>query len=125
MEIKQGLLYAKTHEWVEFTDDTTAAVGLSDYAQHELGDLVFVNLPQTGDKIAAGKMFADVESVKAVSDVYAPVSGTVSEINEELLDAPEKINQSPYGAWIAKVEGVTDRSELMDADAYAAYCDTL
>ena len=125
MEIKQGLWYAKTHEWVEFIDDTTAAVGLSDYAQHELGDLVFVNLPQAGDKADAGKMFADVESVKAVSDVYAPVTGTVSEVNDALLDAPETINQSPYDAWIAKVEGVTSRGELMDASAYAAYCDTL
>ena len=125
MEIKQGLWYAKTHEWVEFIDDTTAAVGLSDYAQHELGDLVFVNLPQAGDDIAVGKMFADVESVKAVSDIYAPVAGTVSEVNETLLDAPETINQSPYEAWIAKVEGITARGELMDADAYAAYLDTL
>jgi len=103
----------------------TAAVGLSDYAQHELGDLVFVNLPQAGDTIAVGKMFADVESVKAVSDIYAPVAGTVSEVNETLLDAPEAINQSPYEAWIAKVEGITARGELMDADAYAAYLDTL
>ncbi|HPJ02523.1 MAG TPA: glycine cleavage system protein GcvH [Candidatus Limiplasma sp.] len=125
MEIKQGLWYAKTHEWVEFIDDMTAAVGLSDYAQHELGDLVFVNLPQAGDTIAVGKMFADVESVKAVSDIYAPVAGTVSEVNETLLDAPEAINQSPYEAWIAKVEGITARGELMDADAYAAYLDTL
>lgn len=125
MEIKQGLLYAKSHEWVEFIDETTAIVGLSDYAQHELGDLVFVNLPQTGDDITVGKMFCDVESVKAVSDVYAPVTGTVSEVNEELLDAPEQINQSPYGAWLAKVENVTGRTELMDADAYRAYCDTL
>ncbi len=125
MEIKKSLLYAKTHEWVEFVDDTTAVIGLSDYAQHELGDLVFCNLPQAGDDITVGKMFCDVESVKAVSDIYAPVTGTVSEVNEALLDAPETINQSPYGAWIAKVENVTARGELMDADAYAAYCDTL
>ena len=125
MEIKQGLWYAKTHEWVEFTDDTTAIVGLSDYAQHELGDLVFVNLPKAGDDIAVGQMFCDVESVKAVSDIYAPVTGTVTEVNEALFDAPETINQSPYDAWIAKVENVSARAELMDADAYAAFCDTL
>ncbi|MBE0600991.1 MAG: glycine cleavage system protein GcvH [Firmicutes bacterium] len=125
MEIKKGVWYAKTHEWVEFVDDTTAVVGLSDYAQHELGDLVFVNLPQAGDDIAVGKMFCDVESVKAVSDVYAPVTGTVSEVNDALLDTPELINQSPYDAWLARVESVTARGELMDADAYAAYCDTL
>jgi glycine cleavage system H protein len=125
MEIKQGLYYAKTHEWVEFIDDATAVIGLSDFAQHELGDLVFVNLPEAGDGITAGKIFADVESVKTVSDVYAPVTGTVREINEELLDAPEKINESAYDAWLAKVESITGRAELMDADAYAKYCDTL
>ncbi|MBN1778168.1 MAG: glycine cleavage system protein GcvH [Clostridiales bacterium] len=125
MEIKQGLLYTKSHEWVEFLGDTTARVGLSDYAQHELGDLVFANLPEVGDEITAGKMFADVESVKAVSDVYAPVTGTVAEVNEELLNAPERINESAYGAWFAKVENITGRAELMDADAYKKYCDTL
>ena len=104
MEIKQDLLYAKSHEWVKFLDDTTALVGVSDYAQHELGDLVFANLPEVGDHVVAGKMFCDVESVKAVSDIYAPVTGTVAEVNEELLDEPEKINQSPYEAWLAKVE---------------------
>ena len=125
MEIKQGFLYTKTHEWVEFMDDTTARIGISDYAQHELGDLVFANLPETGDDITAGKMFADVESVKVVSDIIAPVSGTVAEINEALLDAPEKINESAYDAWFVKVESITERGELMDADAYAAYCETL
>jgi glycine cleavage system H protein len=125
MEIKQGLLYMKSHEWVEFLDDTTALVGISDHAQHELGDLVFVNLPAVGDTVTAGRMFADVESVKAVSDIYAPVSGTVAAVNEELLDAPEKINQSAYDAWIARVEGITERGELMDAAAYAAYVSTL
>ena len=89
MDVKTGLYYAKSHEWVEFLDDTTALVGISDHAQHELGDLVFVNLPQVGDKTAVGKTFADVESVKAVSDIYAPVTGTVAEVNEALLDEPE------------------------------------
>ena len=125
MEIKQGFLYTKTHEWVEFLDDTTARIGISDYAQHELGDLVFANLPEIGDELTAGKMFADVESVKAVSDIIAPVSGTVAEINEALLNAPEKINESAYDAWFVKVESITGRGELMDADAYAAYCETL
>ncbi len=125
MEVKQGFLYTKTHEWVEFLDDTTVRIGISDFAQHELGDLVFANLPDVGDELTAGKMFADVESVKAVSDVIAPVSGTVAEINEALLDAPEKINMSAYAAWFVKVENVSDRGELLDADAYAAYCETL
>jgi glycine cleavage system H protein len=125
MEIKQGLYYTKSHEWAEFLDDSTALVGLSDYAQHELGDLVFVNLPEAGDAVTAGKTFADVESVKAVSDVYSPVSGTVREINETLLSKPEAINESPYGAWLAKVERITGRGGLMDAAAYAAYLKTL
>ncbi len=125
METKKGLLYTKSHEWVEFVDDTTALVGISDHAQHELGDLVFVNLPEAGDTVTVGKMFADVESVKAVSDVYAPVTGTVAEVNETLLDTPEAINQSPFDAWFIKVEAITDRTELMDEAAYIAYCETL
>lgn len=125
MDVKAGLYYAKSHEWVEFLDDTTALVGISDHAQHELGDLVFVNLPQVGDKTAIGKTFADVESVKAVSDIYAPVTGTVAEVNEALLNEPEQINRSPYGAWIAKIEAITRRDDLMDAAAYEDYCKTL
>jgi glycine cleavage system H protein len=125
MEVKQGLLYTKSHEWVKFLDDSTALVGISDHAQHELGDLVFVNLPEVGAAVTAGELFGDVESVKAVSDVIAPVSGTVAEINEVLLDKPEKINESAYAAWFIKVEAITARGELLDADAYTAYCNTL
>jgi glycine cleavage system H protein len=125
MEVKQGLLYTKTHEWVKFLDDSTALVGISDHAQHELGDLVFVNLPEVGAAVTAGELFGDVESVKAVSDVIAPVSGTVAEINEVLLDKPEKINESAYAAWFIKVKAITARGELMDADTYAVYCNTL
>ena len=125
MEVKQGLLYTKSHEWVQFLDDATALVGISDHAQHELGDLVFVNLPEVGAAVTAGKLFGDVESVKAVSDVIAPVSGTVAEINEVLLDKPEKINKSTYAAWFIKVEAITARGELLDAAAYEAYCKTL
>lgn len=125
MEVKQGLLYTKSHEWVQFLEDSTALVGISDHAQHELGDLVFVNLPEAGAKVTAGETFSDVESVKAVSDVISPVTGTVAEINEELLDKPEKINESAYAAWFIKVEGITARGELMDAAAYEAYCKTL
>ena len=95
MELREGLLYSKSHEWVKEEGDV-AVIGLTDYAQSELGDLVFVNLPEEGDEISIGEAFSDVESVKAVSDVYAPVSGTVCEINEELMDAPEKINEAPY-----------------------------
>ena len=119
MEIKNDRLYSRSHEWV-LQEGNTALIGLTDYAQHELGDLVFVNLPQVGDAVTAGTPFADVESVKAVSDVYCPVTGTVAAINEELLSAPERINQSAYDAWFIRVTGVTAKSALMDAEAYRA-----
>ncbi|MDO5550329.1 MAG: glycine cleavage system protein GcvH [Lachnospiraceae bacterium] len=125
MNFPEELRYTKTHEWVKMEDDTTAYVGLSDYAQDALGDLVFVNLPEAGDTVSAGETFADVESVKAVSDVYSPVSGTVAEVNEELLDAPESINESPYDAWFIKVEGVSKEDGLMSASEYEAYIKTL
>ena len=121
MDIRIDRQYAESHEWVFFEDDTEAVIGLTDYAQHELGDLVFVNLPQVGDAVTAGKVFADVESVKAVSDVFCPVTGTVAAINEALLDAPESINSDPYGAWMIRVTGITGKSPLMDADAYRAF----
>lgn len=117
-----AMFFTKSHEWVNFIDDTTATVGLTDFAQSELGGLVFVNLPEEGDEVTAGEPFADVESVKAVSDVYCPVSGTVAEINEELLDAPEKINDEPYEAWFIKVENITDKEELLDEEEYNAFC---
>lgn len=120
MRDPKNLLYTETHEWVELLDDGTAFVGLDDYAQSELGALVFVNLPEAGDDVTAGEAFADVESVKAVSDVFSPVTGVVAEVNEELLDDPAQINEDPYGAWLIKVEGVTDKAELLDADAIAS-----
>lgn len=120
MEIKTDRLYTESHEWVLFENETTATVGLTDYAQSELGDLVFVNLPEVGDAVTAGETFADVESVKAVSDVYCPVTGTVAEVNEELLDAPQKINEDAFSAWLVKVENITGRETLMDAEAYRA-----
>lgn len=115
------LKYSKSHEWVKFLDGTTALVGLTDYAQDALGDLVFVNLPEAGDEVTGGEAFADVESVKAVSDVFSPVTGTVAEINEELLDAPELMNQDPYGAWLIRVENITETEELLDAEAYVKF----
>lgn len=120
MSYPNELKYAKTHEWVKMEGDT-AVVGLSDYAQKELGDLVFVNLPEIGDSVEAGEPFGDVESVKAVSDLNAPVTGTVAEINEALLDSPELINSNPYGAWLIKVEPVEGEEELMGADDYETY----
>lgn len=118
MDIREDLFYTESHEWVKFEDDTTAVIGLSDFAQSELGDLVFVNLPEEGDEVAIGDTIADVESVKAVSDVFAPVGGTVAAINEELLDAPEKINEAPYEAWLCKIEGIEDRTGLISAAEY-------
>ena len=97
-------------------------IGISDFAQDALGDLVFVNLPEVGDAVTAGEAFGDVESVKAVSDLLCPVTGIVAEINEELLDAPEKLNEDPYGAWIIKVSDVTATEDLLDAAAYEAFC---
>ena len=123
MTINPDLKYSKSHEWVRMDGDV-AVVGISDFAQDALGDLVFVNLPQVGDEVTAGEAFGDVESVKAVSDLMSPVTGAVSEINEELLDAPENLNNDPFGAWIIKVENVTGTEELMDAAAYEAFCAT-
>jgi len=121
MNIPKNLKYTKSHEWVKFDGETTATVGLTDYAQSELGDLVFVNLPEAGDTVTAGEAFSDVESVKAVSDVYAPVTGTVDEANAELLDAPEKINADPYEAWLVKIEDITSMEELLTAEEYEKF----
>ena len=121
MTINPDLKYSKSHEWVKMDGDV-AVIGISDFAQDALGDLVFVNLPQVGDDVTAGEAFGDVESVKAVSDLMSPVSGTVCAINEELLDAPESLNNDPYGAWIIKVENITGTEELLDAAAYEAHC---
>ena len=120
MEIREGLLYAKSHEWVKEEGDVVT-IGLTDYAQSELGDLVFVNLPEAGDSVEAGEVFGDVESVKAVSDVYSPVTGEVEEINEELLDAPETINSAPYDAWFIKVKEVSEKEELLSSSEYEAF----
>ena len=124
MNFPNELKYTKSHEWIK-EEDGAVTVGLSDYAQDALGDLVFVNLPEVEDEVTAGEVFADVESVKAVSDVYSPVSGVVAEVNEDLLDSPEMINESPYEAWFVKVEQVSDTVDFMDAEQYAAYVETL
>lgn len=113
--------YSKTHEWIKM-EDGVAVIGISDFAQDALGDVVFVNLPAVGDEVTAGESFGDVESVKAVSDLICPVSGVVCAINEELEDAPENLNEDPYGAWIIKVENITEEEELLAADAYEAFC---
>ena len=121
MNYPTDLKYTKSHEWVKL-ENGIAVVGISDFAQDALGDVVFVNLPQVGDEVTAGEVFGDVESVKAVSDLICPVSGVVCAVNEELEDSPENLNEDPYGAWIIKVENVTGEEELLDAAAYEAFC---
>jgi len=121
MNIPAELKYTKDHEWVKMEGDI-AVIGITDFAQNALGDLVYVNLPEEGDDVTAGESFSDVESVKAVSDVLSPVTGTICAINEDLTDSPESLNSDPYGAWIIKVENITETEDLMDAAAYEAFC---
>ena len=113
--------YSKDHEWMK-EEDGVVVIGISDFAQDALGDVVFVNLPGEGDEVTAGEAFGDVESVKAVSDLVSPVTGTVCAVNEDLLDEPEQLNKAPYDAWLIKVENVSDTEELLDAAAYEAFC---
>lgn len=122
MKIPADLKYSESHEWVRL-EDGVAVIGITDYAQDALGDVVFVNLPEVGDDASAGAAFGDVESVKAVSDLNSPVSGRIAAINEELLDAPELLNTQPYEAWIIKVEDPSFDEDLMDAAAYEAFCE--
>lgn len=124
MNYPKELKYVKSHEWIR-KEDGMMVIGITDYAQDALGDLVFVNLPEEGDEITVGAPFADVESVKAVSEIFSPVTGRVSEINEELLDSPERINEDPYGAWFIKVKEVTAEEDYMDAQGYEAYTETV
>ena len=121
MHFPTNLKYSREHEWVR-VEGQKAVVGITDFAQSQLGDVVFVELPAVGATLIAGKRFSVVESVKAVSDIFAPVNGKVLEINETLNDAPEKVNQDPYGeGWIAVIEWTSagDLAELMNSEAYA------
>jgi len=114
--------YTREHEWIE-ANGKAASVGITDHAQDSLGDIVFVELPKVGDKVEKGKVFGSVESVKAVSDLYSPATGTVTAVNEELTTSPEKINSDAHAAWIMKIE-LADPSELealLKADDYEAY----
>ncbi len=121
MEIPQGLKYSKEHEWVS-TEESVATVGITDHAQDQLGEIVYIELPAVGDKISKDDPFGVIESVKAVSDIYAPVSGTVIEVNEDLPESPEVVNEDPYGdGWLIKVKvsDATDFEDLMDNEEYA------
>ncbi|PJF22516.1 MAG: glycine cleavage system protein H [Phototrophicales bacterium] len=125
MNFPSDLKYAKSDEWVRI-DGNTAVVGLSDYAQDALNDIVYVELPEVGDTFEKGAVFGSVESVKAASDIYLPVAGKVLEVNTRLEDEPELINSDPYGdGWLLKIEltSEADTSDLMSADDYAAYCE--
>ena len=128
-KVEEGIYYTKEHEWAKKLGDGNVAVGVDDYAQSQLHEIVFVELPEVDAEVAQGGALGAVESVKAVSDVYAPVGGKVVEVNEELLDSPELINDDPYGeGWIAKMEpsGLdADLAKLMDAEKYKAFLATL
>lgn len=122
--VKEDMRYAESHEWVKLDGDI-ATVGITDYAQHALGDIVYVDMPEVGDEVEAGEVFGAVESVKAASDLISPVSGEVVEVNENLEDAPESINADAFENWIMKVK-VSDSGEidaLLDAAAYAKLCE--
>lgn len=123
-KIIDGLLYSESHEWVK-VDGNVALIGISDFAQAELGDITYVELPAEGDEFSAGDEFGALESVKASSELYTPVSGSVVAVNSALEDAPEQINEDPYAAWIIKLE-MSDKAELdalMDAAAYEKLAD--
>jgi glycine cleavage system H protein len=120
-EVKEGLLYSESHEWVK-VEGSIAVIGVSDFAQAEMGDITYVDLPSEGDEFEKGEDFGALESVKASSDLYAPVSGSVVAVNNSLEEAPEKINEDPYGAWIIKIEmsNPAELDELMAPAVYAA-----
>ena len=125
LKIPDGLKYTESDEWVRL-EGQIAVIGLTDFAQNALNDIVYVELPSIGDTFAKGDSFGSVESVKAASDIYLPVAGTISEVNETLEDEPELINTDPYGkGWLVKVEvdGEVDLGDLMDAAAYRSYCE--
>ena len=118
-KVLDGLRYAESHEWVK-VEGNVAVIGVSDFAQSEMGDITYVDIPEVGDEFAKGDVFGALESVKASSDLYCPVSGKVVEVNEELLDAPEKVNEDAYEAFLVKIEmsDPTELDALLDADAY-------
>ncbi|GGY33399.1 glycine cleavage system H protein [Bacterioplanes sanyensis] len=124
--IPQDLKYVKSHEWLRLEDDGSVTVGITDYAQQQLGDVVFVELPEVDTEVGEGDDIAVVESVKAASDIYAPLPGKIIAINEALVDAPEKVNEDPYGeAWFFRMElaNADDMNELLSAEDYAAECE--
>lgn len=125
-ELPGDLKYTKEHEWLRQEEDGSVTIGITDHAQSALGDLVYVELPEVGQDVESGGEMAVVESVKAASDVYAPIGGTVMHVNEALSDDPEKINADPYGdGWIVRLQPSGDGDETMDPDTYQAFLDDL
>ena len=122
MTLQNDRKYTGSHEWLLDLGNGNYRVGLSDFAQNSLGDIVFIDLPQVGDAVTAESSLGDVESVKAVSEVLSPVTGTVTATNEDLSATPESINADPYGAWLIEVGSVTGFAELMDTATYEAFC---
>ena len=124
MKVMEGLYYSKDHEWIK-VEGNTAVIGITDYAQDSLGEVVYVEFPEIEDELEAGGVFGVIESVKAAVDSYAPVSGRVVEINEELEDSPQLLNETPYDAWIIKVElgDKNELEELMDSTEYTKFCE--
>lgn len=117
--------YYKEHQWVRVEDDGSCLIGLSDYAQKALKDIVMIELPEPGDTVTHGEVFASVESVKAVSDAHSPISGEVTEINEEVEDTPEMLNDDPYGAWLVRITPSNldaELGKLMSAEEYEQFC---
>ena len=126
MVVKEGLYYTKKHEWLK-VEGNTGIVGITDYAQEEMGDIAYIDLPEKGKELKKSGEMCEIESVKAVSEVYSPVSGKIIEINTELGDKPEKINENPYGAWIVKIE-LSNKGEIkdmMDKKQYEDYLKSL
>lgn len=119
MNVPENLQYTKDHEWVQDTNPGIYRIGITDYAQDALGDIVFVEVKDAGTKIKSGEAFGEAESTKSVSDLYSPISGVVKTINENLTDTPELINSDPYGeGWICEIEGSTEGAELLKAEQY-------
>lgn len=119
MKIPKDLKYTKEHEWIRFEDDDLAVIGITDYAQNELGDIVYVEFPEVGDEVEALESFGTIEAVKTVADLFSPVTGTVEEINDALADEPELVNSDPYGdGWMIKVRVSETPEDLLSAEEY-------
>jgi glycine cleavage system H protein len=117
MNFPANLKYSKTHEWVKDLGNGILEIGLTDFAQKELGDIVYINLPQSGDEIKAGTSLGDIESVKAVSDIISPVSGIVKEVNDAVVSSPDSVNKAPYESWLIKAEGSVEE-DILSAEEY-------